>query len=157
MGEAVRLPSGTVTLEAAVDAFLDYQDLARSTRRVYGASLATLVAELGPGTAVAELSSPRVTDWFRARYRIAAPATWNRELAEQGQMWLVDFDRAEAAASQPLLDRDRATLLHALDGVADPAQVRATAEQALDQDTVERLLPPDGSTPAAPVQAARGS
>jgi tRNA A-37 threonylcarbamoyl transferase component Bud32 len=60
---------------------------------------------------------------------------------EQGQMWLVDFDRAEAAASQALLDRDAATLLAALDGVADPALVRATAEQALGQDAVGRMLP----------------
>jgi glycosyltransferase 2 family protein len=29
----------------------------------------------------------------------------------QGQVWLVDFDRAEAAASQALLDRDLATPL----------------------------------------------
>ncbi len=78
-------------------------------------------------------------------------------LDERGEVWLVDFDRAEAAASQPLLDRDLTTLLHGLDGVADPAQVRTTAEQALGQDMVEHLLPPDGSTPAAPVQAARGS
>jgi hypothetical protein len=76
---------------------------------------------------------------------------------EQGQVWLVDFDRAEAAASQSLLDRDLATLLHGLDGVADHELVRATAEQALGQDTVEHLLPPAGSMPAAPVQAARGS
>jgi uncharacterized membrane protein YbhN (UPF0104 family)/membrane-associated phospholipid phosphatase len=77
---------------------------------------------------------------------------------KHGQVWLVDFDRAEAAASQPLLDRDLATLLHGLDDVADPALVRTTAEQTLGRDMVEHLLPPDGSTPAAvPVQAARGS
>jgi hypothetical protein len=61
VGEVVRLPGGAVILQAAVDAFLDHHDLARSTRRVYGASLASLVAELGPGTAVAELSGPRAT------------------------------------------------------------------------------------------------
>jgi hypothetical protein len=49
---------------------------------------------------------------------------------EQGQTWLVDFDRAEAAASQALLDRDLATMLAALNGVADAALVRATAERA---------------------------
>ncbi len=76
---------------------------------------------------------------------------------EQGQVWLVDFDRAEAAASQLLLDRDLTTLLAALEGLADHELVRATAEHTLGQDTVERLLPADGSTPAAPVQAARGS
>ena len=30
MGEVVRLSGGTVTLEEAVDAYLEYQDLARS-------------------------------------------------------------------------------------------------------------------------------
>jgi glycosyltransferase 2 family protein len=74
-----------------------------------------------------------------------------------GQVWLVDFYRAEAAAGQSLLDRDLATLVAALDGVADPALVHATAEQTLGQGTVERLLPPDRSTRAAPAQAARGS
>jgi integrase/recombinase XerC/integrase/recombinase XerD len=70
-----------VTLQEAVAAFLDHQDLARSSRRVYRASLASLVAELGPGIAVSELSGHRVAGWFRARYRVAASATWNRELA----------------------------------------------------------------------------
>jgi site-specific recombinase XerD len=81
MGEVVRLPGATVTLQAAVDAFLDDSDLARSTRRVYRASLASLAAELGPATAVGELSSQRLAGWFRDRHRAAAPATWNRELA----------------------------------------------------------------------------
>jgi hypothetical protein len=68
-------------------------------------------------------------------------------------VWLVDFDRAEAAASQALLDRDLATLLAALDGVADPTLVRASAERALGQDTVARVLPA-ASTRAPSVQAA---
>jgi hypothetical protein len=85
---------------------------------------------------------------------------------EQGQVWLVDFDRAEAAASQALLVRDAATLLAALDGVADPALVRATAEQALGQDAVGRMLPrastqrgPTRVTPAPEpaLEAARSS
>jgi uncharacterized membrane protein YbhN (UPF0104 family)/membrane-associated phospholipid phosphatase len=72
---------------------------------------------------------------------------------EHGQVWLVDFDRAEAAASQALLDLDAATLLAALDGVADPTLVHASAEQTLGQDTVARVLPA-ASTRAASVQAA---
>jgi integrase/recombinase XerC/integrase/recombinase XerD len=60
---------------------LDHHDLARSTRRVYRTSLASLVADLGPATAVGGLSGPRVAGWFRGRYAAAAPATWNRELA----------------------------------------------------------------------------
>jgi integrase len=61
--------------------FLDQHDLARSTRRVYAASLASLVASLGAATAVGNLSGLTLADWFRARYATAAPATWNRELA----------------------------------------------------------------------------
>ena len=60
VGEVVRLFGGTVTLQDAVDAFLDHENLARSTRRVYRASLASLVAELGPATAVGELSGQRL-------------------------------------------------------------------------------------------------
>jgi glycosyltransferase 2 family protein len=76
---------------------------------------------------------------------------------EPGQVWLVDFDRAEAAASQALLDRDLATLLAALDGLADPALVQATADQALGPDTVARVLPRAAATPATSVHVARGS
>jgi hypothetical protein len=41
--------------------------------------------------------------------------------------------------------------------VADPALVHATAEQALGQDAVRGVLPPDAATRVAPVHAARGS
>jgi hypothetical protein len=49
--------------DVATDAFLDQHDLARSTRRVYRASLASLVAGLGPATAVDELSGPMLAGW----------------------------------------------------------------------------------------------
>ena len=75
----------------------------------------------------------------------------------QGQTWLVDSDRAEAAASQALLDRDLANPLAALDGVADPALIRATAAQALDQDTVARVLPQAAAMPPPQAHAAQGS
>ena len=75
----------------------------------------------------------------------------------QEQVWLVDFDRAETAATDLLLDRDLTTLLAALDGVADPALVRATAEQTLGQDTVGRVLPQAAATPAAAAHATQGS
>jgi predicted Ser/Thr protein kinase len=76
---------------------------------------------------------------------------------EQGQIWLVDFDRAEAAASQALLDRDLTTLLAVLDDVADATLVRATADQVLGPDTVARMLPQAAATPTAPAHAAPGS
>jgi glycosyltransferase 2 family protein len=70
-------------------------------------------------------------------------------LDSDGKAWLVDFDRAEAAAGDRLLDRDVATLTAALDGVADPDLVRGASEQALGQD----VAPPE---PAAPVSTPRG-
>ena len=46
MAEVVRLPIGMTTLQDAADAFLDQHDPARSNRRVYRVSLASLVAGL---------------------------------------------------------------------------------------------------------------
>lgn len=51
---------GAVSLQAAVDAFLDHHDLAPSTRRVYRTSLANLATQLGPTTALGEVSGPSV-------------------------------------------------------------------------------------------------
>ena len=68
------------SLAAAADAFLDHVDVAATTRRVYRASLASLVYGLGPARAMPELTAELVDDWFRARYATVAPATWNREL-----------------------------------------------------------------------------
>ena len=109
-------------------------------QRVAGRDLADLRGE--------RLDQGRLVDLWRQVAGLRAAGIAHRDLGlasvmvdEQGQVWLVDFDRAEAAASQALLDRDAATLLAALDGVADPALVRATAEQALGQDAVGRMLP----------------
>ena len=110
------------------------------------------------------LDQARLVDLWRQVAGLRAARIAHRDLGlasvmvdEDGQVWMVDFDRAEAAASQALLDRDLATLLAALDGVADPALVRATAEHVLGQDTVGRVLPLGASTPATSVHAARGS
>jgi glycosyltransferase 2 family protein len=75
-------------------------------------------------------------------------------LDERGQASLVDFDRAEAAASRALLDRDVATLLAALDSVADPGLVRATAGQALGEEVLRRAVPLLGSGQRAPSRVA---
>jgi integrase len=112
MGEVIRLSGGTVTLQDAVDAFLDQYDLARSTRRVYRASLAGLVAELSPVTAVGELSGPKVAGWFRDRYASAAPATWNRERAAVGwwrrRGWLAVDPTGDLERHRVQVDRTRA-------------------------------------------------
>jgi hypothetical protein len=116
VGEVVRLPGGITTLQNAADAFLDQHDLARSTRRVYRASLASLVAGLGPATAVGELSGPMLAGWFRRRYATAAPATWNRELATlraairwwRRRGWLASDPTAGLERRREQIDRTRA-------------------------------------------------
>jgi hypothetical protein len=95
-------------------------------QRVHGRDLTNLDGE--------RLDQARLADLWQQVAGLRASRIAHRDLGlssvmvdERDQMWLVDFDRAEAAASQALLDRDAATLLAALDGVADPALVRATA------------------------------
>jgi hypothetical protein len=116
----VRLPGDTVTLQAAVGAFLEHHDLAPSTRRVwvYRASLASFVAELGPTTAVRELSGPALAAWFRQHYAAAAPATWNRELAtlqtavgwRRRRGWLITDLTGELERRRGRVDRTRAVI-----------------------------------------------
>jgi integrase len=103
-------------LQDAADALLDHHDLARSTRRVYRTSLASLVTELGPATAVAELSCLRLAGWFRDRHATAAPATWNRELAALRAAvgwwrhcgWLIADLTGELERRRERVDRTRA-------------------------------------------------
>jgi site-specific recombinase XerD len=105
-----------VSIQDAVDSFLDHQELARSTRRVYRASLASVVTGLGPGTAVDELSGPMLAGWFRGRYAAAAPATWNRELATlraavgwwRRRGWLAVDPTADLERRREQVDRTRA-------------------------------------------------
>src|SRR6266540_399064 len=115
----------------------------------------------GAGLLVQQRDQARLADLWGQVARLRKARIAHRDLGlgsvmvdEHGRVWLVDFDRAEAAANQALLDHDVATLLAALDGVADPTLVRATAEQALGQDTIGHVLPPAVSTPATSIQAA---
>jgi hypothetical protein len=101
--------------------------------RLQTSGIGWLVAALVLWQQVASLRTARI-----AHHDLALASVM---VDKQGQVWLVDFERAEAAASQVPLDRDAATMLAAPDGVADPALARATAEQALGPDTVARMLP----------------
>ena len=104
------------SLAAAADAFLDHVDVAATTRRVYRASLATLVHGLGPARAMPELTAELVDDWFRARYATVAPATWNRELATlrsvvvwwRAHGWLATAPTTSLARRREHPDRTRA-------------------------------------------------
>jgi uncharacterized membrane protein YbhN (UPF0104 family)/membrane-associated phospholipid phosphatase len=122
-------------------------------QRVHGHDLTQLDGQ--------RLDQARLADLWQQVAGLRAARIAHRDLGlgsvmvdEHGRVWLVDFDRAEAAASQALLDHDLATLLAALDGVADPALVHNTAEQALGADTVARVLPQAAGTPATPVHTA---
>jgi integrase/recombinase XerD len=125
VGEVVRLPGGTVSIQDAVDSFLDHQELARSTRRVYRASLASVVTGLGSGTAVDELSGPMLAGWFRGRYAAAAPATWNRELATlraavgwwRRRGWLAVDPTADLERRREQVDRTLALTRPQLEGL----------------------------------------
>jgi tRNA A-37 threonylcarbamoyl transferase component Bud32 len=125
-------------------------------QRVAGRDLTELDGERLDQARLADLWGQVVSLW-KARIAHRDLGLDSVMLDERGEVWLVDFDRAEAAAGQALLDRDLVTLLAALDGVADPALVRATAERALGQDTVGRVLPPAASTPAVSIQTASES
>jgi glycosyltransferase 2 family protein len=64
------------------------------------------------------LDQARLADLWQQVARLRKAGIAHRDLGlgsvmvdQQGQVWLVDFDRAEAAASQALLDRDLATPL----------------------------------------------
>jgi uncharacterized membrane protein YbhN (UPF0104 family)/membrane-associated phospholipid phosphatase len=122
-------------------------------QRVHGHDLTQLDGQ--------RLDQARLADLWQQVAGLRAARIAHRDLGlgsvmvdEHRRVWLVDFDRAEAAASQALLDHDLATLLAALDGVADPALVHNTAEQALGADTVARVLPQAAGTPATPVHTA---
>jgi undecaprenyl-diphosphatase len=124
-------------------------------QRVHGRDLTDLGGE--------RLDQARLADLWGQVAGLRAARIAHRDLGlssvmvdQQGQVWLVDFDRAEAAATDQPLDRDLATLLAALDDVADQELVHSTAERALGPDTMARVLPAT-SPPAASIQAASES
>jgi uncharacterized membrane protein YbhN (UPF0104 family)/membrane-associated phospholipid phosphatase len=125
-------------------------------QRVHGRDLTQLGGERLDRARLADLWQ-QVTKLRKARIAHHDLSLESVMVDPHGQVWLVDFDRAEAAASQAPLDHDAATLLAALDRVADPALVRATAEQALGQDTMARVPPQAAATPPAPAHATPGS
>jgi uncharacterized membrane protein YbhN (UPF0104 family)/membrane-associated phospholipid phosphatase len=125
-------------------------------QRVHGRDLTQLGGQ--------RLDRPRLADLWRQVAALRKARIAHRDLGlasvmvdKHRRVWLVDLDRAELAASDQPLDRHLATLLAALDGVADPALVRGTAEQALGPDIMRRMLPPAAATPGPPAHAAQGS
>jgi undecaprenyl-diphosphatase len=121
-----------------------------------------LVQQRVAGRDLTELGDQRLTeaqlaDVWRQVAALRAAGIAHRDLGlssvvldGDGRAWLVDWDRAEAAAGERLLDRDVATLLAALERVADPALVRAAAAQALGQEVLQRAAPPPATPAPAP-------
>jgi undecaprenyl-diphosphatase len=121
-----------------------------------------LVQQRVAGRDLTELGDERLTeaqlaDVWRQVAALRAAGIAHRDLGlssvlldGDGRAWLVDWDRAEAAAGERLLDRDVATLLAALERVADPALVRAAAAQALGQEVLQRAAPPPATPAPAP-------
>jgi glycosyltransferase 2 family protein len=140
--------------------------------RSFGNGAGLLVQQRVAGRDLTELGDERLTeaqlvDVWRQVAALRAAGIAHRDLGlasvlldGDGTAWLVDFDRAEAAASDRLLDRDVATLLAALERVADPALVRATAEQALGREALGRAVAPRSQprepAPATPSEPALG-
>jgi site-specific recombinase XerD len=79
-------PAATVTVAAAVDAFLSTLDHPETagTRRVYAGTLRALSTHLGPTAPLAVLedqaTAAGLVDWFTARWATAALAAYNRNL-----------------------------------------------------------------------------
>jgi uncharacterized protein (TIRG00374 family) len=122
--------------------------------RSFGNGAGLLVQQRVAGRDLTELGDDRLTkpqlaDTWRQVVALRAAGIAHRDLGlssvlldGDGTVWLVDWDQAEAAAGDRLLDRDVATLLAALARVADPALVRAAAAQALGQELLQRVAPP---------------
>lgn len=80
-GKVVALRPDTITVEAAVRRFLSERDLAPSTRRVYGATLNALAAEIGPNSPLAKVTTEEVEEHLRDRYATNTASTFNRVVA----------------------------------------------------------------------------
>jgi integrase/recombinase XerC/integrase/recombinase XerD len=122
-GKVVALRPDTITIEVAARRFLAERDLATSTRRVYGATLDALAADVGPDTPLAEVTAAAIETHLRERYTTATPSTFNRVVATLRSFfgWAL---RRRLIAADPTDDVERRT-------------ERRTARQA----TVQRAIP----------------
>src|SRR5262249_24568093 len=71
-----------ITLQRTVDAFLSSTRCENpNTRRAYAGVLDALLADLGPGRPLADVSGGEIATVLRRRWGGAAPSTWNRNRA----------------------------------------------------------------------------
>lgn len=105
-GKVVALRPDIITIEAAARRFLSERDLAPSTRRVYGGTLAALAAEVGPDTPLTYMTAAMVEAHLQRRYAKATPSTYNRQVATLGSFfgWA---NRRGLIAADPTDDLER--------------------------------------------------
>jgi len=118
--------------------------------RSFGNGAGLLVQQRVPGRSLERLPAGQLDDtllgevWrqvailHRARIVHGDLQPANLVVDDEGQPWLVDFDRAEAAGSQRQLDQDAAALLAALSLAVDPGRVRSAARDGLGADALGR-------------------
>jgi len=118
--------------------------------RPFGNGAGLLVEHRVPGLGLERLPAERIDDtllgevWrqvailHRARIAHGDLQPDSFVVDEEGHPWLVDFDRAEAAAGERQLDQDAAGLLASLSLVVEPARVVASAREALGPDAFGR-------------------
>lgn len=106
--EAVVALRPEATIDTAARRFLAERDLAPTTRRVYGLTLAALAEDLGDDTALDTITTEDLEGHLRSRYSRAAPATYNRTLATIGSFFawatrrrLLAGDPAEGLERRP--------------------------------------------------------
>ena len=107
-GKVVALRPDTITVEAAVRRFLSERDLAASTRRVYGATLDALAADVGPDTPLTDVTTGAVEAHLRERYTSGTASTFNRVVATLRSFfrWAI---RRRLIAADPTEELERRT------------------------------------------------
>ncbi len=76
-GGAIPLPGQVPTLGSAVDTFFVDKDLSPNSRRTYRQTLDVLVADLGSGLRIDDLTAAGIRRVLDQRWGTAMPATWN--------------------------------------------------------------------------------
>ena len=113
-GVVVRLPGRIPALADAVEAFFADKDLSPNSHRTYRQALGPLVADLGSGVRVDEVTGSGIRRMLDRRWGTAAPATWNTRITAlqsfvrycRRNNWIADLNPM-AAIDRKRVPRDR--------------------------------------------------
>ena len=86
MGDLIRFPEGTLSLEVAVDTFFKDRDLSPTTRRAYAAAYKAFLEQAGSEFSVSALSPQVLGRFFKKRWTQASPRTWIARIAVPVQL-----------------------------------------------------------------------